>query len=202
MDMNEQTLDVVREVGSIGTAHGATAVSALLDRKVKISLPDVRFLDFNEALEEAGNLEEEILCVLSTLSGEMKGMMLFLMRKDLINQIIGPMLGVEVEEYEDLQDIALSALAEVGNIVISAYINALAGLAQMDIQVTPPAISRDMLGAILSVPMTMLGYETDKIMMVTGNFIIEEKKFDSSFMMVPDIASLQTLTEKLVGRYE
>lgn len=202
MDINEKTLDVIKEVGSIGTSHGATAVSSLLQQEVKISLPDVCFLDFNEALQAIGDPEEEILCVLSELSGDFEGMMLFLMRKDLINQIIGPMLGREIRNYEELDDLSLSALTEVGNIVISAYINALAGLSQMDIGVSVPAISREMLGAILSVPMTMLGYEMDQIMMVSGTFIIEGTVLDSSFIMVPDAKSLVKLTNQLVSSYE
>ena len=43
-DMGEIGMDVMREVGSIGTGNAATAVSGLLNTDVRITLPDVEIL--------------------------------------------------------------------------------------------------------------------------------------------------------------
>lgn len=198
-DMGELALDVVREVGSIGTGNAATAVSSLLKSNVKISLPDVKILDFNEAVEVMGSPEELVAAVLVQMSGDINGIMLFLMRIDFIDTVLESMLGKRVTQYSDLDEMDMSVLTEVGNIIISSYVNALSGLSGMEIDLSVPAVSVNMLGGILSVPMIELGLETDKIMINLGKFILEEKLLDSSLFMLPDIPSLNNLFKKLVA---
>lgn len=197
-DLGELALDVIKEVGSIGTGNAATAVSSLLQSNVRISLPDVKILGFNETVNVLGSPEEPVAAVLVQMSGDINGIMLFLMRIDFIHAVLETMLGKNVAGYNDLDEMDMSALTEVGNIIISSYVNALSGLSGMEIDLSVPAASVNMLGGILSVPMIELGLETDKIMINLGKFILEEKHLDSSLLMLPDIPSLNNLIKKLV----
>ena len=47
--------------------------------------------------------------------------------------------------------------------------------------------------------MAELGYQTDKLMMIRGKFIIEGKELDSDLLMLPDVESLNYLMKKLVN---
>jgi chemotaxis protein CheC len=132
----------------------------------------------------------------------MNGIMLFLLRMDFINAVLGTMLGKTVSDYTELDELEISALTEVGNIIISSYVNALSGLAGLDIDLSVPAISINMLGGILSVPMIELGYETNKIMIISGKFILNQQQLDSNLLMLPDIRSLNKLITKLVAGHE
>lgn len=201
-DIGELALDVIREVGSIGTGNAATAVSELLSANVRIKLPDVKIAGFNEAVTMLGNPEEPVAAILVQMSGDMDGIMLFLLKMDFINAVLQTMLGKSVSNYSDLDELEISALTEVGNIMISSYVNALSGLAGMEIDLSVPAISINMLGGILSVPMIELGYETDKIMIISGKFILDKHQLDSSLLMLPDIRSLNKLITKLVAGHE
>jgi chemotaxis protein CheC len=201
-DIGELALDVIREVGSIGTGNAATAVSELLSANVRIKLPDVKIAGFNEAVTMLGNPEEPVAAILVQMSGDMDGIMLFLLKMDFINAVLQTMLGKSVSNYSELDELEISALTEVGNIMISSYVNALSGLADMEIDLSVPAISINMLGGILSVPMIELGYETDKIMIISGKFILNKHQLDSSLLMLPDIKSLNKLITKLVAGHE
>lgn len=197
-DMGEIGLDVMREVGSIGTGNAATAISSLLQTDVRIALPSVKILGFNEAMQFIGDPEEPVAAVLVHMSEDIEGIMLFLMRLDFINAVTQSMLGIKVNEYSELDEMSISAFTEVGNIIISSYVNALSGLSGMEIALSVPAISINMLGGVLSVPMIEFGYETDHIMMITGNFLLGEHKLDSTLLMLPEIKSLNKLLKKLV----
>lgn len=201
-DIGDVALDVIREVGSIGTGNAATAVSELLSANVRIKLPDVKIAGFNEAMTMLGNPEEPVAAILVQMSGDMNGIMLFLLKMDFINAVLGTMLGKTVSDYSELDELEISALTEVGNIIISSYVNALSGLAGLDIDLSVPAISINMLGGILSVPMIELGYETNKIMLISGKFILNQQQLDSSLLMLPDIPSLNKLITKLVAGHE
>ncbi len=197
-DMNSMEQDVIREVGSIGTGNAASALSGLLGTEVRMMLPTVSVLDFNDAMNAIGNPETIVAAVLVGMKGDVSGIMLFILKMDLINDILGILLGNHIEQYEQLSEMDVSALNEVGNIMISSYVNALSTLAGVDIGLSVPEIAVNMLGGIMSVPMAELGYQTDKLMMIRGKFVLQGDTLDSDLLMLPDIDSLNYLMKKLV----
>ena len=49
-------IDTLREIGSIGTGNAATALSQMMNKPVRITLPEVRIMEYNEAIEWIGRL--------------------------------------------------------------------------------------------------------------------------------------------------
>ena len=90
-----------------------------------------------------------------------------------------------------------SALIEVGNIMISTFINALSGLAGIGINLTVPAFTVDMQGAIMMVPMAEFGGQSDYILTIGGNFVCENKQVPCRLLLSPDVRSLNFLLRKL-----
>lgn len=196
-DMNALEVDVIKEIGSIGTGNAATALSQVLKKTTKMSLPAVYVLGYNEAIEMVGSPEEIVAAVLVKMSGEINGIMLFILKIDFINAVLDSVLSKDIDDYMDLTELEKSALEEIGNIIISSYVNAMSGLTGVSIKLSIPSIAINMLGGILSVPMVEFGYETDKLMMINGKFIVDDKVLDSNLLMMPDIQSLNYLMQKL-----
>ncbi len=196
-DLNLQELDVMREIGSIGTSHAATALSKLLNKETRITIPTVSILGYEEALERIGAAEEVVAAALVKMEGDISGMMLFLFDLELANTILDQVLGKTWCSFLEMDDMARSALEEVGNIIICSYINAFSKLIHVDINLSVPSTSINMLGGILMVPVAEYGYDTDKLMYCNADFVIEGKKFSDWLLMLPDIQSLNTIMEGL-----
>jgi len=196
-ELNSLELDTLREVGSIGTGNAATALSQMLDREVHITLPEVRIMEYNEAIEWIGGPEEITAGVLVKLSGQINGIMLSVQQKEFINLVLGSVLEKQISDYSELTEMENSALVEVGNIMISTFINALSDLAGVDINLTVPAFTVDMQGAILAVPMAEYGWQSDHIMTIGGNFVCENKEGPCRLLLSPDVRSLNVLLRKL-----
>ena len=145
-------LDTLKEIGSIGTGNAATSLSALIGKPVRIQMPEVRIMEYNEAIEWIGGPEEITAGVLVGLGGQISGIMLSVQQLEFVNLVLESMLGKGVGEYMELREMEYSALTEVGNIMISTFINALSGLAGIDVELTVPAFTVDMQGAIMAVP--------------------------------------------------
>lgn len=196
-DMNFLELDVIKEIGSIGTGNAATALSEMLSKETKMMLPDVAILGYNDAIKLIGDPEEIVAAVLVQMSGEINGIMLFILKLDFINEVLRSVLQKEISDYMQLNVMESSALEEIGNIIISSYINALSKLTDVSIKLSIPSMAVNMLGGILSVPMAEFGYITDKLMIIRGKFIVGGKQLDSNLLMMPEIESLNYLMEKL-----
>ena len=196
-DLNLQELDVMKEIGSIGTGHAATALSKLLQREVRITIPKVQILDFDGAVKRIGKEEEIIGATLVQMSGDLDGLMLFLYDKRFARKMLKKLLQTEYKDFDAMDDMAFSALKEVGNIIICSYINAFSQLVHVDLHLSVPSSTVNMLGGILTVPMADFGSESDKLMYSNADFLMDGKSLPSWLLMLPDIHSLNTILEKL-----
>jgi chemotaxis protein CheC len=195
--LNSLELDTLREIGSIGTGNAATALSGLLGKEVRITTPEVRIMGYNEAIEWIGGPEEITAGVLVKLGGQINGIMLSVQKLEFVNLVLETMLGKTVTDYSQLETMEASALVEVGNIMISTFINALSGLAGLSVSLTVPCFAVDMQGAILTVPMAEYGGQSDHIMTIGGTFICDNRQMPCRLLLSPDIRSLNFLLRKL-----
>ena len=196
-ELTSMEIDTLREIGSIGTGNAATAMSTMLGREVRITLPEVRIMGYNEAIEWIGGPETVTAGVLVRMSGQLNGIMLAVQQLDFVNLVLESMLGSTIENYENLDDLRKSTLVEVGNIAISTFINALSGLSGVSVELTVPAFAVDMQGAILAVPMAEYGGMSDYLMTIGGNFVCDNKTVPCRLLLSPDIRSLNYLLKKL-----
>lgn len=196
-ELNSLEIDTLREIGSIGTGNAATALSQMLGQQVRITLPEVRIMEYNEAIDWIGGPEAITAGVLVRISGQMNGIMLSVQSLEFVNLALTCMLDEKISDYEALEDLEKSALVEIGNIMISTFINALSGLADITVDLTVPSLTVDMQGAILTVPMAEYGGQSDYIMTIGGNFVYEDRQVPCRLLLSPDIRSLNFLLRKL-----
>ena len=154
-------------------------------------------MGYNEAIEWIGGPEQVTAGVLVGMSGQMSGVMLSVQKLGFINLVLEQMLGHPIEDYHQLDELGKSTLVEVGNIMISTFINALSGLSNISVNLTVPAFAVDMQGAILSVPMAAYGGMSDYLMTIGGNFVCEEEQVPCRLLLSPDLGSLNFLLKKL-----
>lgn len=196
-DMGDLELDIFREIGSIGIGNAATALSQVLNTKVRMKLPKVSIVGFDEAVSSMGDPEEIVMAVLVQVSGKINGMMLYMLHLDFVNAILSRLVGKYVTDYTEIDEMSVSAIEESGNIIISSYINAITKLAGIDVSLSVPSTAISMRGAIMSVPMAEFGYVTDKLLLIEGEFLIGDKQLEGNLMLLPDVESLNYLMEKL-----
>lgn len=196
-EMNEMEKDIFKELGSIGGGNAATALSSMLNSKVSMVVPTVEILEYNEALERLGDPESVVAAVMVEMTGEIQGIMLQIVPQEFSDAVLSHMLGKKTVPLLELEEIDGSVLTEIGNIVISSYITALSSLCRVDIELSVPQFTVNMLGGIMSMPIAMIGQHSDRIMMVTGEFKIDGAALNSGMLLLPDVASLNILMKKL-----
>lgn len=194
--LNEMHMDVLKEIGNIGAGNAATALASMLSQTVDMDVPVVRILGIEDAASSLGGLENVVIGILSKLSGDIDGLMMFIIKEDFAQRILKVLLSKDEVSYGALNEMELSAISEIGNILISSYVSSVATLSHLQIKTSVPAIAVDMVGALLSVPAIEMGAVSDKIIFIEDDFLSENEKISANMLLVPDPDSLS----KIMGR--
>ena len=196
-DLTAMHLDVLKEVGNIGSGNASTALSSMIHREVLIEVPSVRVVGFQEAIDVSGGAERIVAGVLSRISGGIEGMFLLLMEQDFADLIIDSFFGQKETDLLNLNENETSALSEIGNIMGGAYASAISQLTKLEIKLDAPQYQADMLGALMSVPAIEFGEVGDKLLFINKQIKIDNVSVKSNMMLIPTIESLETIIKKL-----
>lgn len=207
IDLNELSsmqYDVLRELGNIGAGNATTALSQMVNSKIDIGVPQVRLLGFDELPSIVGSEEKVMVGILLMLSGDIDGMMMFLMdplvAKKLVNQLMGG-CGMGENDGEDFNDIEKSAVMEIGNIIAGAYLRSLGDLTNLTIDVSVPLLEIDMAGAIFSVPAIEFGKIGDKVLLIETKFdderVVDTTDVHGYYILVPELESYDKILSSL-----
>ncbi len=196
MKLSAVQSDAIQELGNIGAAHAATTLSQMLSSTVSMSVPAIKTIDLSELGNYLG--EESAAMVVFELQGEIQhgGYIIFYITKESAIRLTNTMLGM-TDMDRDFTEMDQSALLEVGNIMVSAFLDATAELLGFIMLPSPPALSIDMAHAAMESLIAQLGEEVDEVILFSTELICEEHKIDSDIIMLPEISTLKRITELL-----
>ncbi len=145
--MDPIRLDVLREVGNVGASHAITALSKMLDgQKLELVIPEACWLSFEDAAKFMSEDSERLVVgIYMHVSGDVQGHMAFLLPLDSAMLLIRRLTS---ERGDALTEMALSTLQEIGNIMITSYLNALNAMTDLVLHPSVPGVAVDMTGAI------------------------------------------------------
>ena len=195
-ELNEMQFDALKEIGNIGSGHAASALSSMLDRPIDMNVPQINILDYNEVVTNLGGPENVLAGILMSLTGDVSGMIMFLIHKPFVKILLSNLLGMDIEDNFDLDEMSQSAIKEVGNIIAASYVNAIVELTGLAIEISPPELSVDMVGSILSLPAIYYANISDKIIFIKDE-LDKEDAASSQIILIPDVDSLKKIMESL-----
>lgn len=199
--MDNMQYDVLREIGNIGAGNATTALSQMINARVSMNVPKVEILEFKELSDIVGGAEKIVVGILFTLSGDIDGMMMFMMDKvasmHLVNILLGNPEQTEINEQSEFSEMGLSALNEIGNIISGAYLSSLSTLTNLTIISSIPYMAIDMAGAILSVPAIEFGKIGDKALLIETEFGDMDNYVNGYFILIPTLNSYSSILKSL-----
>ena len=184
--VNDMYVDVLKEIGNIGAGNATTAMANMLNIRINMDVPRVELLTF----QELGS------AICPEVTDDITGSMMFLMKLDSAHYLVNKLMGRPADYAEDFDEMDMSALKEIGNIIAGSYLNALSAMTQLTIAPSVPYIAIDMAGAILSVPAIQFGKIGDNALMITTEFG-DEVMIEGYFILLPDLESYEKILKSL-----
>ena len=187
-------LDALREVANIGAGHAATALSQMVGETIMISVPTINVARLEDVPPQVGEPDQPVAAVLMHMLGDLTGRTLLVFpRRTAVR--LAELLLHRVSPADDFSEMQQSAIKEAGNILSSAYMNALADFMGMMLLPSPPSLAIDMSTAVLTTAYLQFGSDKDYVFCVESEFRLSDigEKLSGYFLLLPDAASLQAI---------
>jgi len=196
--LNDTHMDVLKELASIGSGNAVSALARMLNRKVEMPMPIIKLIEFKDIAMFVGGPENIILGILVSVSGDIRGIMMFLLKMESAQR----MAEIATSRYGmsttgEFNELEISAVQEIGNIMISSYLSSLSKLIHKTFKQSVPSLSIDMANAILSVPAIEFGKVSDKVLFIESGFSVDQASVSGYFILVPDLPSFVDILKAL-----
>lgn len=198
MQLTEKQLDLLKEIGNIGTGNAATALSTLTGKRIEITVPSAKMVPIERIIFMFEQPEDIVIGIRMTVKGDIDLDVLLVLDRKAGKKILTDLLGSPCEDITQLDEMSSSALREIGNIMCGSYITALAEFTQLYLDPLPPELSIDMLVAIVSeAVLSRADCEDDAIFVETELSVEDVKSATSQMFLIPGRGSLEKVFSRV-----
>ena len=194
-------LDVFREIGNIGAGNAASALGDLLDRKIRMTVPDADIVPSSEIFRMFSGPESLVAGVLIEMTGDLHGFILLVLDMDEAMSMVNTALNEPVEAFDatdfELSDREEDALLEIANIIVGSFISAISKFTGLDIRPSVPHVTVDMLASIVTIATTEYLQVGDDVLLMRTRFSDSAGESSGRFVLIPDYSSYTMLINSL-----
>ncbi len=196
MELDLIQKDALKEFGNIGAAHAATTLSQMLMSPIEMTVPEVEAVDIAEMHNYIGS--EISAMVVFQIQGEVAdgGYIVVSMPKETILRLTNQMLGTTDLDRE-INEMDQSAAIEIGNIMISAFLDATAELLGIVMLPSPPALAIDMAHAAFESIIAQMAYDVNDVLIFNTVLTSEAPPVYGCIYMLPNADLMRQLFRML-----
>lgn len=195
-EVNSMYMDVLKEIGNIGAGNATTAIARMIGARIDMNVPSVKLLEVSQLGTAVGNEDDTIIGIFLEVKNDIEGSMMFLLDIESGHYLVNTLMGRDLSYNENFDEMDLSALKEVGNIIAASYLTALSTLTRLSIAPSVPNIAVDMAAAILSVPAIQFGMLGDKALLIQTE-INADVAINGYFILMPEQDSYDKILTSL-----
>lgn len=195
--LSDMQIDALRECGSIGAGHAATALSQLVGQKIEIDVPTLEMVGIGDVPEIFGGPESLVAAVRSRLLGSLSGSMLFMAERSAALAVVDLMHAHVVGRAKSFGADEEAQFTHVAGILVSAYLAAIGRLADLSLLPARPSTALDMAGAIMQAVTSEAAQHSDVALLLRTRFHDEETSADAYLFFMPDAEGLDILLGRL-----
>lgn len=201
VQLNPQHIDVLTEVGNIGSGNAATALASMMNTFVDIEIPTITLVDYAQVSELLGGKDASAIGISLDISGDVTGMILHILQSDFASKLVNTFYPTDIHGLDDINEMDMSVISEMGNITSAAYVNALASLTSLFINISPPATQKDTIEHILDASASAMPDLGHQVLFIDEKLKIGDSELNSSLILMLEMDSLKILFDRLGVSY-
>ncbi len=190
-------LDVLKEIGTIGSANAATALADMIASKVEISVPQVSLIPLENISNLLSGMERSFFVLDMEFKGDIQGRIFLLLSPNDARHLAGALLSKPKDELDFNDDMFRSSLKEASNILSGSYISALADLTGLTSLSSIPSLAMDMVGAILDFIFIQIAETAEEALFIKTDLMVKGLSLEGLFLLFPTTESLRKIFDSL-----
>jgi len=190
-------LDVLKEIGTIGSANAATALADMIASKVEIAVPQVSLIPLENISKLLYGMESTFFVLDMEIKGNIDGRIFLLLSPNDARHLSGALLGKSKDELDFNDDMFKSSLKEASNILCGSYLSALADLTGLTILNSIPSLAMDMVGAILDFIFIQIAETSEEALFIKTDLMVKGLSLEGLFLLFPTTESLKKIFDTL-----
>jgi chemotaxis protein CheC len=192
-----EQMNRLQKVAEIGMANAGQGLSEMTGNQIDVAAPKVELVPLEQIPIMVGGPDILVVGIYLSIVGDLTGHVMLMLSLPSALALVDTILEQPIGTTVEMDAMAESALAEVGNLTGSFFITALGDRCELNPQPSPPAVVVDMSGAILDVVLADLGQEGEEALMIETSFRQSERAINGFFLCFPNQASLETIFREL-----
>jgi len=206
--LTQDQLDMLKELGNIGSGHAITALSKLLNNKIEVSLTAADIMPFWKVPELFDNPYMDMVVIYSDIPSNSDLAIIQIFTKESIVNLINILTdhdkisSKDLEIIDDLDDFSCSIINEIGNILSGHYANAIADLLSIKLMPNVPKIAFDTLNAILDCIIAKYSQISDYMVIINTKLKVSDINLEGTICLIPSISILKSLFKILNLKYD
>jgi len=197
IQLSKEQSEEIWELGNAGAQKAAESLSTLLNQKVTIALPTVLVVSLANLHEHIDN--KIAAMVIFQIKGQVSGggSLVLHVPKSSILRLSQIMLG-QPEKDREIDEMDKSMLHEIGNIMMSSYLDACATMLSIILLPSPPSMAIDMSHAVLEsiIATHEVDENADQVIFFKTEMTCAEQEIDAELFLLPSRALLNELLER------
>ncbi len=193
--LSELQTSALREIVNIGVGNAVTSLSKMISTEVKIEVPALKVELIEKVPEVAGGADTIVSGVIMHVSGDIEGYIMMLLPEEAARTICN-IISSE-EEVDILSPFNQSLIEEVGHILAGSYVSSLSDFLGLDIKISTPMQTFDMLGAIIDQILIEMSKKAEYALLFDTLFIIQGNRTNGLFLTMFDPDSMDTILERI-----
>lgn len=192
---HDELRDMLKIMAAEGIRNAAVGLSDMVGAQITVTDPRVRLVPLSEIPMLVGGPEQEAVGVYLQAQGGLVGQIMLVIPYQKALELVDLLMEQPEGTTKQLGSLERSALAEVGNMTASFFLNAVAKRLSLDIRPSPPAVMVDMVGAILDIVAAVSGGVGEHVLLMQGAFMRDDREVEVNFWVIPDPEALAAFAE-------
>lgn len=185
--LSDVEYDALTEIANMAMGRAATSLGQLVNREIKLTVPSVDILSDAEAIKAVTRTgSEPLIAVSEDFRGLFGGRVLLIFPEKTSLELVRVVVNKEMS-HDDLVALESEAIAEVGNIVLNAWVSTMANLLKRNLVMSVPQVLRGGSSELFhSVPLKF-------VLFLQIDFVVSNTHITGYLALLMDIPSLHAL---------
>ncbi|HPS86020.1 MAG TPA: chemotaxis protein CheW [Spirochaetota bacterium] len=195
LNISKEELNEFNLLSNMGAANAAESLSKILNKRIDLSIPEVRLTPVEKIPDFFGNLNEPYMGVMLGIEGEINGTLLLLLQEKIGFELIDMLYGTDSRGNNELSEDGVSALKELTNIIGASILNVYAEKSNMVVKPNVPTFVHDYLQSVMDTVLILHNIEHDYAIVMETAFYFENDQVMGNLMILPETESLKVLVK-------